>query len=457
MTSLRRIPLLVVLVLTIVVTGVVSSLSHEVNPSQLPSGISFNSQAESTALYCTGLTSSKYGASGHVTLVNTVNTARHVAITIKSDSGGSRSRVAQLAPLGTLTFDPSHGLTGKGFGVEVQVSGGGVLGTEVNSANTGESPCISTGVTSWYGSGFDTTVGSSAELSVFNPTATPAVFNVSTYSATGFVAPAKFQGFSVGPHDQAELNLGSQIVNMSDVGVRVEVLRGAIDIVGVQQSGPTGSFNTGVAEPATTALFPLVTTANGATAQIRVTNSTSRRATVRFDVGLAPFHIPVQTLTVGPFSTGVEAITPNPVIPAQGYASVRVSSNVPVVASLATGRGTDVAVTAPGEPQAKFLVGDFTGRGFGAASVTNTSTRAITLTFADLTSRGSASLAVSHSLAANTTANILTLLTSLGTTSMTTLQHATLLIASSKPTLLVTLTLPSKPIGMTVVAPLDGR
>ncbi len=449
--------MLVVLALALGATGVVSSLSRGVNPSQLPSGLALNGRAESTALYCTGLSSPKIGAGGHVTLLNTVNQVRQVAITVASDTGHRQMHVARIAPLGSLTFDPSRGLGGRYFGVAVQVSGAGVLGNEVSDARTGETPCISTGVTSWYASGFDTTVGSRAELSVFNPTATPAVFNLSTYSSTGFAAPAKFQGFSVGPHDQAQLNLGSQIVNMVNVGVRVNVLRGSLDIVGVQQSGSTVSFNVGVAQPATSALFPQITTANGAVAQVRVSNPGALPATVSFNVGLAPFHIPVQSLTVAPYSSAVETITPNPVIPAHGYASVRLSSNVPVVAALATGAATDIALMAPGAPESKFLISDFTGLGFDAATVSNTSSRAITLTFTRLSSNGSTLPHVSRLLAADTTASVLALLNSQGTTSLASLRHVTLIVSSSKPTLLVTLTLPTKPIGMTVVSPLDGR
>ena len=49
----------------------------------------------------------------------------------------------------------------------------------------------------------------------------------------------------MGAHAQVELNLGTQIVNTTNVGVHVHVLRGALDIVGVQQSGSTVSLNAG--------------------------------------------------------------------------------------------------------------------------------------------------------------------------------------------------------------------
>jgi len=137
------------------------------------------------------------------------------------------------------------------------------------------------GITNWFAAGFDTTVGSSAILSVYNPTETPAVFNVSTFSSSGYVAPQRFQGYAVAAHSQAEIDLGTEIVDLSDVGVHVRVLRGTLDIVGLQKSGPTVSYNTGVEQALTTAIFPLVTTANNATAQIRFSNPGPTRRTSR--------------------------------------------------------------------------------------------------------------------------------------------------------------------------------
>ena len=247
MSSRRRVPLLLVLALALVVVGVVSETAKSVDPSQLPSALALNGRAESTALYCTGFSSAKIGASGRVIFYNTTDHAHNVRINDVSDAGDSYAKVVRLGAHQEFGFDPSLGLHGDYFGVGAQVIGGGVVGVEVTKGNSSEAPCISTGVSDWFGAGFDTTVGSSAVLSVYNPTATPAVFNVSTFSASGYVAPAKFQGYAVAAHSQAEIHLGSAIVNTSDVGVHVKVLRGTLDIVGLQQSGPTVSFNTGVA------------------------------------------------------------------------------------------------------------------------------------------------------------------------------------------------------------------
>ncbi|MGD0852136.1 MAG: DUF5719 family protein [Acidimicrobiales bacterium] len=455
MNSLRRVSLLVVLALALIAVGIVSAVTKSVDPSQLPSALALNGNAESTALYCTGFSSDQLGESGRVIFLNTTGRSHLVTIEDASNTGDTYSREVTLGAYRQYGFDPSAGLHGDYFGVGAQVSGGGVVGVEVTKDRTSEAPCISTGITNWFAAGFDTTVGSSAMLSVYNPTATPAVFNVSTFSSSGYVAPAKFQGYAVGAHSQAELNLGTEIVDLSDVGVHVRVLRGSLDIVGLQQSGPTVSYNTGVTDATTAALFPLVTTANNATAQIRFSNPGPSSANVTLGVTLTPFHVPNQTLTVPPYGSAVASITPNPAIPAAGYASVTMNSSQPVIAALATGTGKDVALSAPGTPEPEFLVGDFTGRGVDEATFTNTSSRSIEVDVATLPSASATSAKSTYTgfrLDANTTDTLKDVLPSLST-----LRGVQMIVTASRPTLVVTLTLPTRPPGMTVVPPLDGR
>lgn len=452
MSSRRRASLLLVLGLALIVVGVFSSMATNVDPSQLPSTLALNGRAESTALYCTGFSSAKLGENGRVIFTNTTNHAHLITIDVVSDTGQSYSRQVTLDAYQQYGFDPNFGLAGDYFGVGAQVSGGGVVGVEVSKDHASEAPCITTGVTNWFASGFDTTVGSSAILSVYNPTATPAVFNVSTFSSSGYVAPAKFQGYAVGPHSQAEIHLGSEIVNLSNVGVHVKVLRGSLDIVGLQQSGPTVSFNTGVIAPSTTALFPLVTTANGASAQIRLSNPGPAPANVTLTVTLAPFHVPNQTLRVPPYASVVATITPNSAIPAARYASVALRSSAPVIAALATGSGKDVALSAAPTSEAEYLVGDFTGHGYDAATLTNTSSRAITLTITRLPRGNGSPTSTRVRVAANTSETLRSAVPSVAK-----LRGVVLIVRASRASLILTLTLPTRPAGMTVVSGLDGR
>jgi hypothetical protein len=215
------------------------------------------------------------------------------------------------------------------------------------------------------------------------------------------------------------------------------------------------SYNTGVTSATTSALFPLVTTANNATAQIRFSNPGPTPANVTLGVTLAPFHVPNQTLSVPPYGSAVASITPNPAIPAASYASVTMSSSQPVIAALATGTGKDVALSAPGSPEPEFLVGDFTGRGVDEATFTNTSTRSIEVNINSLpypTATTAKSTYTGFRLDANTTETLKDVLPSLST-----LRGIQLIVTASRPTLLVAIALPTRPPGMTVVPPLDGR
>jgi hypothetical protein len=414
----------------------------------LPGGLSVAGTAESTALYCTGLSGDVGPQEGHVAFLNTTDLARTVLVQVVNDLGQRASVTVQIAAHATTLVSPIALLKGHSYAVEAQVSGGGVVAQEITRNEMAEVPCTSTGVTNWYGAGFDTLVGSSGELSIYNPTATPAVFDVATYSATGYAAPAPFQGLSVGAHSQMEVNLGTQIVNATNVGVHVSVLRGTIAIVGIQQSGSVVSLSSGSASSATSWWFPRVTTVNGASAEIRVANPGPLTANIIVQVALSPYKIAPQSVAVPPYSSGDLVITPNSAIPARGYAAVRLTSNEPVFTSLASGTSAGVSLWSPQVPSSAYLVSDFTGHGFAAATVTNTSPRAITVR---ITTFGADVDTGSTTLAAHSTQNILSVFSG-----VTSLSHITLLVRSSTRSLLVTTTLPSSPAGVTVVAALDG-
>lgn len=452
MASPRRSPLLAVLALLLTVVGVVSTLTKSNNAAVAPSSLSTAPGAESTALYCTGLTGTKGDALGHVTFLNTTSSAKKLNIEVVANTGVRASSTMLLGAHAAQSIHPENLATGSSFAVAAQVNGAGVVGDEVAADATATTPCTTAGVTNWYGAGFDTTVGSSAILSIYNPTATAAVFNVATYSASGFIAPAPFQGVAIAAHAQVEIDLGTQIVNTSNIGVHVKVLRGSINIVGVQGSGHVTSFNAGVLALATTVWFPRVTTVLGASAQLRITNTNSLPVDLSASVTLANFQIAPQTLTLAPYASGVIVITPNSAIPAAGYATVTLRASRPVFTALATGTGTALALSAPVTPSTDFLVGDFSGKGYDAATVTNTGSRTIVVKFATVVGQGSQSVTGTTQLAAHTTEDILGLFSGVSS-----LKATTLLVTSSRSSLLVTTTLPSSPVGTTVVAPLDGR
>jgi len=271
MNNFRRVPLLAVLALVLVVVGILSSTATSVDPSQLPSALALNGHANPRRCTAPGSRVTKLGESGRVILLNTTARSHEVTIDHVSNLGVAISQEMTLRAYQQYGFDPSVGVRGDFFGVGAQVSGGGVVGVEVTKDHTSEAPCISTGITNWFAAGFDTTVGSSAILSVYNPTETPAVFNVSTFSSSGYVAPQRFQGYAVAAHSQAEIDSAPRSsterrrcsrarTSRHPRYCRTAEVRSHRVVQHRRRAGPDHGD------------LPLVTTANNATAQIRFSN-----------------------------------------------------------------------------------------------------------------------------------------------------------------------------------------
>jgi hypothetical protein len=162
-------------------------------------------------------------------------------------------------------------------------------------------------------------------------------------------------------------------------------------------------------------------------------------------------------VSVPPYGTAIATLTPNPAIPAAGYATVAMHASEPVIASLATGSGNDIALTAPEQPESEFLIGDFTGLGFDAAALTNTSSHTLSVSYTMLeptqAANGSATATYGGTrLSADATSQLRT-----DFPALTSLRHVLLVVSASRPALLVTLTSPTTPAGTTMLAALDGR
>jgi Family of unknown function (DUF5719) len=459
----RRGPLLLIVVAALVATGLATTLTHPKNPSVLPSGLAVSINAESTALYCTGL-SNVGPRPGRVTFYNTAGNPRHLTISIVSDRGSTWSGSIELASHGAQSVEPSvldksaasaKATPPTSYGVAVQISGGGVVAEEIGYNSRAEVPCVSQGVTHWSATGFSTLVGSSAYLSVFNPSATSAVFNVAVFTASGVSDPESYQGLAVPAHAQREVNLDTEVVNTPNVGVRLSVQRGSLEVVGVEDSNGTLSYEQGLASGAEDVWFPTVTTVNKATAEISVMNPSGSAANVTVNVKLGSYKIAPQTLTVLPYSTGALTITPNSAIPDDGYANLTLKSNQPVITALATGASSSIALSSPVTPDNAFLVHDFTGLGFDAVTMTNTSSRTITIDISSFNTKTPNVITGvgGIKLAPGVTENLISKLfpTPTGGSSHT------YLVMATKPSLIVSLTLPSTPRGVNLVAPLDGR
>ena len=451
MTRSRHALLFTLLVAALAVTGVGSSVDSARNSSSLPNEFSVSTDAESTAIYCTGLGAASGPLAGHVVYLNTTASARTLSVQILSNVGAVRTTTLHVAAHGRQSIAPDALARGSAFAVAAQVDGGGVVGQELTRGPSAVAACGSSAVTDWFATGFDTLVGSSAALSIYNPTATPAVLDVTCFTPTGFSSPASFQGLAVGPHREVSLNLAPQIVDVANFGVEVNVVRGSIEVVGDQTSGSVASLNVGVTSTSRSWWFPLVTTARGAVASIRVANPSDQLVNVTVGVHLAHYSIAPESISVQAHSSAAFTITPNSAIPAAGNATVTLKATGPVVAALAAGTAAGVALSAAATPSSAFLLANVTGRAFQAATLTNTSSHTVTVRLTAITGAARAG-STSLTLPAFVTRS----LPRVALEKAASLQPI-LFVSTSKPTLLVTGTVPSSPAGVTVVAALNGR
>jgi len=442
-------PLLLAVLVALAAVGVLNVKGGATNP--VPNPGAAGPTAESSALYCTGLTNARGDLRGLVTFINTTNATRQVLV--HAVATGAVSAVATtftLGPYARQTVTPTNLLVGDTYALAAQVDGGGVSAEQVVTRYGTTSPCVNEGVTNWYASGFDTTVGSQAVLSIYNPTATAAVFNVTTFSPSGFLSPAPLQGVSVGPHAELALNLGDEIVATQNFGAQVTVLRGSLVVVGDQVSKNTSSLNYGTPVLASSGTFPLVTTANKALAQVRIANPGPADATVSVQVKLRAFNIAPQSTVVAAYHSAMITITPNTAIPAAGEASLTMTSNQPVIATLATGTSQGLTLSPLAAPVARAILSDVTGGGFAEATLTN-ATKAATNVAWTLLHRGSVTSTGTTTVGPGGTVSIGALLHGRAK-----LQGSTLVMVSPTAALVVNAILNTSPVGVTLAAALNG-
>ena len=450
--TMRRsgLALLATVVIILAAVGVLNDRGVATNPVVAGTGAA-SPTAQSSALYCTGLTNARGGLRGVVTFINTTGTTRHVLV--HAFATGATTAVATalvLGPYARQSVAPTTLLVGKTYALAAEIDGGGVSAVQVDSRVGTQSPCVSQGVTNWYASGFDSTVGSSAVLSVYNPTATAAVFNVTVFTPGGFSSPAPLQGVSVGAHAVLTLNLGEQIVATQNFGVQVTVLRGSLVAVGDQVSKSVASFNYGSPLLASTGTFPLVTTANRAIAQVRIANPGPASATVTFTVKLGKFKVAPQSTELRPYQSATVVITPNTAIPAAGEASLTMTATQAVDATLVTGTLDGLTSSPLGSPVSRAVLADVTGGGFDRAVLTNVAARSTKVSWT-LRHHGTLTSSGTTSLAAGASASLGVLVGG-----RQKLQGSTLVLTSATPSLVVSATLSTSPAGVVLTSGLDG-
>jgi hypothetical protein len=321
----------VALVALIGAAAAVTVTSHAANPSGLPSGLELASTAQSSALYCTGFSGSDGIAPADVVFTNT--TSRPL-----------------VAPDATARLT-SRNFPGRAYyGLSAIVDGGGVTASVIGiGTNHAASPCAGNGASTWSVAGLSTHVGTTAVLTLLNPTHTGAVVNIAAIDPTGVVTPGSYQGVVVGPHAVIAIPLNTEVIDALTVAAHVHAARGTVVVAAAMSwTGRVSGSATIAATPGRehTRVFPDLPTNNGASSTLALANPTDNLETVTvvMTIGSSALTPSVSaTNDITPFSVTLAGfaetnltVSPSSRVPAGGPASLVVRSSGPIVSELVT-------------------------------------------------------------------------------------------------------------------------
>lgn len=335
-----------IVVATLTVAALVSVVTREGNIPPQTSLLGALDSIESSTLLCTALDAGTSPVNGVVTFTN-VSDERRQLRAVLSDGMHSVGADWSVGAHDSLTIRPAEYLAKTNITVRAVVDGGGVTGViRTTVGPTSTVPCHSNGTSTWSVSGLRSKNGALARIVVMNPTATPSVINVATWSSNGYLQPAPYQGLVVPPVGQVTLNLSNYIVEATDISVIVNSLRGHIVATALQVDGRNGSLVSGQDELATTEWYPAIPTDDAENVVLNVLNPSPTRTDIRVALDIPGFQITPLRFSVPGGSSHVTVI-PNSRIPSNGLASLKVTSRVPVATSVQLTRANLQRVMSP--------------------------------------------------------------------------------------------------------------
>jgi Family of unknown function (DUF5719) len=248
--------------------------------------------AESSAWFCVGGTAA--GGDGQSTMLLTNPTPRPVTGTVTTVSTNAAA-VAMTVPVPARTQTEVASPPGSAGGSEastVVFNGGGIGVSQVLSGPLGftNAPCASTTARQWYFADGSTAAGATLTLSLYNPTDTIAVVDVSFVVSTGLLAPPAYQGIDVPADTLVTENIGDHVQNNPHVATMVTSLSGAVVAAELGTVGPAGSGGPsvvlGATTPSTTWSFAQNTDVTSGSTVFYVFNPSDRSARVTVKIGL---------------------------------------------------------------------------------------------------------------------------------------------------------------------------
>lgn len=276
--------------------------------------------ASSSSWYCVGGTTG-FGAPANTTIyvtnTGTAAVAGAVSTTVNQNTGKpsvSSSQTISVPAHTTVTVNPGlKAPVGSGAST-LTFAGGGIGVSQVATGPDGWStaPCASVPSADWYFASGATTAGNQVVLSLYNPTSTEAVANVSFDTDAGVLTPQPYQGVGVPPGQVVVENVGDYVQNRSMIATQVSAQSGQIVASQLQLTSTAGksglSLTLGAPTPHPHWYFGQTTnpSAAGSGVSFMLSNPgpTAEKAVIAIGLGqggVAPVTVPVPAKSVVPF------------------------------------------------------------------------------------------------------------------------------------------------------------
>jgi hypothetical protein len=346
----RMLVLVVVVVAGVGVAAGARGTPAPVSPLVVPASLVSPPDAESSAWYCTGQTTSPGAAPGFLLLTNT--TGRAVAATVReeTDAGSVENAAVSVPARGDLVPSVPAPSSGSWLSAIVTVAGGGVAVSQVVAAPSGwsVSPCQSTTSAAWFFAGGSTAGSNGLYVSLLNPTSTPVVVDLSFVTPAGVLHPINDQGIVLQPDQVVAENVGSVVQDVGTVSTMATARTGRIVASEVQvYAAPTSGLSlvAGSNAPQSTWFIPQSEETAGGTSAIDVFNPGQVAESVTVHLRLPSGPLAPLRHTVAPGTTWSLLTSKQTRIPAGAFYSAR------IVASGGPGVVVGRAVAAPATAQ----------------------------------------------------------------------------------------------------------
>jgi hypothetical protein len=255
--------------------------------------------------------------------------ARHAA------ASGSHATMLTVPARSTVAVDPTPGVPTGPVAASFVFDGGGVVASQLVRGPGGwaAAPCATRPAQSLVFAGGSTAGGSALTLSLLDPTAAPAVVDVTFLTPSGAVVPAPYQGIDLAPGQLVSEDVGTYVQNAGAVATLVTTESGSVVADELEQwSGGAGlSLWLGARGARASWSFADTTATAGGGLTVTVANpgEAATTATVSFELGQASV-VPRRVVVPGRALATVD-LTSSGGLPVSTPFGVVVTARAPVV------------------------------------------------------------------------------------------------------------------------------